>query len=82
MNRPYPTSLTFIPTPLEVAKSSIVALVIFNVFCYHETALLQLIFIAIASLLFSRLWLILIPMGTFCLRAFMKKMWHPKPPHL
>jgi hypothetical protein len=29
-------SLTFTPTPLEVAESSIVALIIFSVFCYHE----------------------------------------------
>ena len=29
-------SLTFMPTPLEVAESSIVALIIFSVFCYHQ----------------------------------------------
>ena len=35
------TSLTFTPTPLEVAKSSIVALIIFSVFVTTNTALLQ-----------------------------------------
>jgi hypothetical protein len=28
-------------TPLDVAKSSLVALIIFNLFSYHNTALLQ-----------------------------------------
>jgi hypothetical protein len=41
MDRPYPTCLAFTPTPLEVAQSSLVALIIFNVFWYHETALLH-----------------------------------------
>ena len=40
-DRPYPTSLTFMPTPLEVAESSIVALIIFSVFVTTNTALLQ-----------------------------------------
>jgi hypothetical protein len=42
MDRPYPTSLTFTPTPLEVAKSSIVAPIILNVFVTTNTSLLQL----------------------------------------
>jgi hypothetical protein len=41
MDRPYPTSLTFTPTPLEVAKSSIVAPIIFSVFVTINTALLH-----------------------------------------
>jgi hypothetical protein len=43
MARPYPTCLTFMPTPLEVAKSSLIALIIFNVYCYHDTAFLHTI---------------------------------------
>jgi hypothetical protein len=41
MDRPYPTSLTFTPTPLEVAKSSIIAPIIFSVFVITNTALLH-----------------------------------------
>jgi hypothetical protein len=41
MARPYPTHLTFMPTPLDVAESSLIALKIFDVFSYHYTALLQ-----------------------------------------
>jgi hypothetical protein len=41
MDRPYISCLTFMPTPLEVAERSLVALIIFCVFCYHKTALLQ-----------------------------------------
>jgi hypothetical protein len=41
MDRPYPTSLTFTPAPLEVAESSIVAPIILNVFVTTNTALLQ-----------------------------------------
>ncbi len=37
----YPISLTLMPTPLEVAKSSIVAPKIFSVFVTTNTALLQ-----------------------------------------
>jgi hypothetical protein len=40
-DRPYPTSITFTPTPLEVAKSSIVAPIIFSVFVTTNTALLH-----------------------------------------
>ena len=40
-DRPYPTSLRFTPTPLEVAESSIVALIIYSVFNTNNTALLQ-----------------------------------------
>jgi hypothetical protein len=45
MDRPYPTSLTFTPTPLEVAESSIVAPIIFSVFVTTNTALLQQVLI-------------------------------------
>ena len=41
MDRPYPTSLTFTPTSLEVAESSIVAPIIFSVFVTTNTAVLQ-----------------------------------------
>jgi hypothetical protein len=41
MDRQYLTCLTFMPTPLEVTKSSLVALIIFNVFCYYKTDLLH-----------------------------------------
>ena len=41
MDRLYPTSLTFMPTSLEVAESSIVAPIILNVFVTTNTALLQ-----------------------------------------
>jgi len=41
MDRPYPTSLTFTPTPLEVVESSIVSPIIFSVFVTTNTALLQ-----------------------------------------
>jgi hypothetical protein len=41
MDRPYPTSLTFTPTSLEVAKSSIIAPIIFSVFVTTNTALLH-----------------------------------------
>ena len=40
-DRPYPTSLTFMQTPLEVAESSIAALIIFSVFVTTNTALLH-----------------------------------------
>jgi hypothetical protein len=40
-DRPYPTSLTFMPTPLDVAKSSIIALIIFSVFVTTNTTLLH-----------------------------------------
>jgi hypothetical protein len=40
-DRPYPTNLTFTPTPLEVAESSIIAPKILNVFVTTNTALLQ-----------------------------------------
>jgi hypothetical protein len=41
MDIPHPTSLTFMPTPIEVAESSIVALLICSVFVTTNTALLQ-----------------------------------------
>jgi hypothetical protein len=41
MDRPYPTSLTFTPTPLEVAKSSIITPIIFSVFVTTNIALLH-----------------------------------------
>jgi hypothetical protein len=41
MARPFPTCLMFTPTPLDVAKSSLVALIIFNVFNYQDPALLH-----------------------------------------
>ena len=41
MDRPYPTSLTFTPTSLDVAESSIIALIIFSVFVTTNTALLH-----------------------------------------
>jgi hypothetical protein len=43
MDRPYSTSLTFTPTPLEVAESSIIAPIIFSVFVTTNTAFLQLL---------------------------------------
>jgi hypothetical protein len=41
MDRPYSTSLTFTPKPLEVAESSIIAPIILYVFVTTNTALLQ-----------------------------------------